>query len=131
MDHANRDQLYRSAVRALGQEEADTLMASLPPADWTDLARTSDLDARFLFTDTEMDRRFTETNTEMDRRFNEAEHRMELRFEKVDVQFEALEHKLTASFEATLRKQTQWMVGGLGAMAVSMLGVVISILTLG
>jgi hypothetical protein len=39
----NRDQLYRSAVQALGEEEADTLMTSLPPMDWSEIATKSDL----------------------------------------------------------------------------------------
>ena len=43
-DFRNRDQLYRSAVEALGEEEADTLMASLPPMDWSEIATKSDLD---------------------------------------------------------------------------------------
>ena len=43
MTYANRDQLYRSAVEALGQEEAETLMSSLPPMDWTEIATKSDL----------------------------------------------------------------------------------------
>ena len=47
VDYANRDQLYRSAVEALGREEADTLMASLPPMDWSEIATKSDLDDRF------------------------------------------------------------------------------------
>jgi len=47
VDYANRDQLYRTAVEALGREEADTLMASLPPMDWSEIATKSDLDDRF------------------------------------------------------------------------------------
>ena len=43
MTYANRDQLYRSAVEALGPEEAETLMSSLPPMDWTEIATKSDL----------------------------------------------------------------------------------------
>ena len=43
VDYRNRDQLYRSAVEALGREEADTLMASLPPMDWSEMATKSDL----------------------------------------------------------------------------------------
>jgi hypothetical protein len=46
-DFAKRDQLYRSAVEVLGEEEADTLMSSLPPVDWTEVATKSDLDDRF------------------------------------------------------------------------------------
>lgn len=112
VDYRNRDQLYRSAVEALGREEADTLMASLPPMDWSEMATKTDL--ALLKAD-----------------LGALEERMGLRFEKVDAQFETLEHKLTATFESALRRQTQWLVGGLGAMAVSMLGVVISFLTLG
>jgi hypothetical protein len=43
MTYADRDQLYRSAVEALGPEEAETLMSSLPPMDWTEIATKSDL----------------------------------------------------------------------------------------
>ena len=43
VDYRNRDQLYRSAVEVLGREEADTLMASLPPMDWSEMATKSDL----------------------------------------------------------------------------------------
>ena len=87
IDYRNRDQLYRSAVEVLGREEADTLMASLPPMDWSEMATKSDL--------------------------------------------RELELRLTSHFDRSLRQQTQWVVGALGAMAVSMLGVVVSILTLG
>ena len=104
VDYRNRDQLYRSAVEVLGREEADTLMASLPPMDWSEIATKSDL--AVLRAD-----------------LGALEDRMDLRFE-------TLEHELTAMFESALRRQTQWMVGGLGAMAVSMFGIVISILTL-
>jgi hypothetical protein len=45
-DFKNRDQLYRSAVQALGEEEADPLMASLPPMDWSEIATKSDLDLK-------------------------------------------------------------------------------------
>ncbi len=105
IDYRYRDQLYRSAVEVLGREEADTLMASLPPMDWSEIATKSDL--ALLKAD-----------------LGSLEERLDLRFE-------SLEHKLTATFESALRKQTQWMVGGLGAMALSLFGVVISILTLG
>jgi len=121
IDHTHRDQLYRSAVRALGQEEADTLMASLPPADWTDLARTSDLDGRFLFTNTEMDRRFNETNTDMERQFTGFEQRMTLRFEKTEAQLATLGHEIRGDFEGVLRKQTQWVFGAVVLLAVTMI----------
>ncbi len=46
VEYANRDQLYRSAVEVLGREEADTLMASLPPVDWSDVVTKPYLDQR-------------------------------------------------------------------------------------
>ena len=104
IDYRNRDQLYRSAVEMLGREEADTLMASLPPMDWSEMATKSDL--ALLKTDLDLLR------TDLDDRF------------------ETFELRLMAQVDRSLRQQTQWMIGGLGAMAVSMLGVVISVLTL-
>ena len=46
MTYADRDQLYRSAVEALGPEEAETLMSSLPPMDWTEIATKDYVDQR-------------------------------------------------------------------------------------
>ena len=46
MTYANRDQLYRSAVEALGPEEAETLMSSLPPMDWSEIATKDYVDQR-------------------------------------------------------------------------------------
>ncbi len=105
VDYRNRDQLYRSAVEALGREEADTLMASLPPMDWSEMATKADL--ALLKTDLDLLR------TDLEDRF------------------EVFELRLMAHVDRSLRQQAQWVVGGLGAMALSMLGVVISILTLG
>jgi hypothetical protein len=66
MSNADRDQLYRSAVEALGPEEAETLMSSLPPMDWTAIATKSDL------------RGFEER---IDLRFEALEHRLTATFE--------------------------------------------------
>jgi hypothetical protein len=87
MTYADRDQLYRSAVEALGQEEADTLMSSLPPMDWDEIVTKSYLNDRF----------------------------------------EMFEHRISAHVDRALRAQTQWVVGALGGMALSMLGVVITL----
>jgi hypothetical protein len=43
IDDAARLRLYESARRTLGPEEADTLMASLPPSHWDRLATKDDL----------------------------------------------------------------------------------------
>ena len=39
----NRIKLHDSLTRAIGEEEADTLMESLPPDKWHELATTTDL----------------------------------------------------------------------------------------
>jgi hypothetical protein len=46
IDHAGRDRLYRRAVEVLGREEAETLMASLPPMDSTQIVTKDYLDLR-------------------------------------------------------------------------------------
>ena len=50
----NRDQLYRRAVEVLGEEEADTLMASLPPMDWSQIATKSDVEGLRAATKTDL-----------------------------------------------------------------------------
>lgn len=99
----NRDQLYRSAVEALGEEEADTLMSSLPPMDWSQIATKSDLDALRIATKSDFEK-------------------VDLKIEKVDLKMEKLEHKLTAAIESGLRKQTQWVFGAVLVLAVSTIG---------
>jgi hypothetical protein len=44
VDYEGRDRLYRRAVEVMGQDEANTLMASLPPMDWSQLATKQDLE---------------------------------------------------------------------------------------
>lgn len=43
VDEAKRHQLYNRAVERLGQEEADILMAHLPPGGYPNLATKQDL----------------------------------------------------------------------------------------
>jgi hypothetical protein len=43
VDERRRHDLYTGLAEALGEEEADTLMAHLPPVGWADVATTSDV----------------------------------------------------------------------------------------
>jgi len=43
VDERKRHQLYNSVVEKLGQEEADILMAHLPPGGYSNLATKQDL----------------------------------------------------------------------------------------
>lgn len=45
VDDRTRLNLHRKLEAVLGQEEADTLMAHLPPVTWNDVATKADLDA--------------------------------------------------------------------------------------
>jgi hypothetical protein len=51
--------------------------------------------------------------------------------ERFDLKLDSLEHRVVATFESALRTQTQWMVGALGAMALSLFGTVLSVLAWG
>ena len=44
VDDRTRMNLHRKLEAALGREEADTLMAHLPPVTWNEVATTADLD---------------------------------------------------------------------------------------
>lgn len=43
VDEAARHRLFNKAVEVLGEEEAETLMAHLPPGGWPNLATKQDL----------------------------------------------------------------------------------------
>jgi len=66
---------------------ADTLMAHLPPAGWSDVARTSDINHLRADTKDKFDK--------VDARFD----KIDARFDKVDARFEQMEAKVDARFD--------------------------------
>ena len=72
---------------------ADTLMSHLLPAGWSDVARTSDIDALRTDTAQQFDNVRTDTKERFDKidaRFEHLEARLEMRFEKIDRRFDDL-----------------------------------------
>ena len=97
---AQRLQLYEQLVKEFGDEPAMTLMESLPPVDWHELATKDDLaaleervNARFEVVDARFDALRVEV---VDARFDA------LRFEVVDARFDALRVELGARIDTGL-----------------------------
>jgi len=80
-----RHHLYRRLEEVLGEPEAATMMAHLPPVGWAEVATKRDLDA---------------LEERMDLRFAGLEERMDLRFGAVDQQFAGLEARMDHRFAA-------------------------------
>lgn len=81
---------------------ADTLMAHLLPAGWSDVARTSDLDALAATINRETDAKFAELRVEIQEQFRDFEQRFmaeldrryakfEARFDKIDERFDRMD----------------------------------------
>lgn len=77
-----RYQLHRRADEVLGADHAMTLMESLPPTGWGDVA----------------------TRQYVDLRFDSLEARIDARFEAVDSRFEVLQHRFEARLATEMRK---------------------------
>ena len=108
---AQRLQLYEELVKKFGDEPAMTLMESLPPVDWHELATKDDLaaleervNARFEVVDARFDALRVELGARIDTglagvRGEVAELRGEMsamnaRFEVVDARFDAVGHRI-------------------------------------
>ena len=128
-----RLELREGLSDVLEEGPVTTLMDSLPPMDWHELATKTDLaaleermdtkfervDAKFDALRVEMDARFTE----MDARFTEVAARfteVDAKFEAVDAKFDAVEARITAVGGETKRdmaKQTYVILAGVAAIA--------------
>lgn len=96
---SDRLEMHLKLRAVLGDKVADTVMEHLPPAGWTDVARQSEMIARF----EAMDSRFQA----VDARFEA----LDAKFEALDAKFEALEVR----FEA-LESRLNGIVAGLWAL---------------
>ena len=83
---AERFTLHQTLRSLMPEAVADTLMAHLPPAGWSDVARTSDIDA----VRAEIDALRTDTKEKFDKvdaRFD----KVDKRFDKIDERFDRME----------------------------------------
>lgn len=113
-DDAKRLEILARLREVLGNPVADHVMEYLPPMDWTDVARLSDIDERLTSLRAEMNAGFAVTNgridilraevgameSRIDARFDALEGRIDGRFESIDGRFDALEGRIDGRFEA-------------------------------
>jgi len=115
VDEIARQQLRRHLEDDLSEDDATTLMGSLPPVDWADVATKTDLaalgdrlDARLDAWEKRWDDRFGASEKRWDDRFGASEERWDGRFgasEKYwDARFEASEQRWDARHEAMLHR---------------------------
>ncbi len=100
VDERSRHQLYGKLEEVLGEEEARTLMAYLPPVGWSDVATKRDLE---------------QLGAELKR---ENEHVREM----LEARMESLEHRLLGTLEARLNAQTRTLVLAMSTLVVSVGG---------
>ncbi|MCY3954066.1 MAG: hypothetical protein OXG69_16210 [bacterium] len=123
-----RHELRKGLSEVLPEAQVKTLMDSLPPVDWRELATKTDLaaleerldlksDARFA----KIDARFTETNArfaKIDARFEGVDARFErvdARFERVDAEFKVV-HAKFERVEARIDKRAAQMLVGVAVL---------------
>lgn len=109
-DDAKRLEILARLREVLGNPVADHVMEYLPPVDWTDVARLSDIDERLTSLRAEMNAGFAVTNgridilrAEIDGRFADVNGRfaeVDARFREVHARFDALEGRIDGRFEA-------------------------------
>jgi hypothetical protein len=109
-DDAKRLEILARLREVLGIPVADHVMEYLPPMDWTDVARLSDIDERLTSLRAEMNAGFAVTNgridilraevgameSRIDARFDALEGRIDGRFESIDGRFESIDGRFEA-----------------------------------
>ena len=114
-DDAKRLEILARLREVLGNPVADHVMEYLPPMDWTDVARLSDIDERLTSLRAEMNAGFAVTNgridilraevgameSRIDARFDALEGRIDGRFAEVNGRLGALTDKLTTTQRMT------------------------------
>ncbi len=119
VDERARRELHQQLEAALGSRAADTLMDSLPPVGWADIATKVDVDARF----DAVNRRFDA----VDRRFDAVDRR----FETLEATFQASLQAGLAGIRTEMAAQTRTLVFALIAAATSFGGLVLAAARLG
>jgi hypothetical protein len=126
-DDAKRLEILARLREVLGNPVADHVMEYLPPMDWTDVARLSDIDERLTSLRAEMNAGFAVTNgridilraevgameTRIDARFDTLEGRIDGRFEAIDGRFAEVNGRLGAlTDKLTTTQRMTWAVIG-------------------
>jgi hypothetical protein len=126
-DDAKRLEILARLREVLGNPVADHVMEYLPPMDWTDVARLSDIDERLTSLRAEMNAGFAVTNgridilraevdameSRIDARFDALEGRIDGRFESIDGRFAEVNGRLGAlTDKLTTTQRITWAVIG-------------------
>ncbi|WP_420639605.1 hypothetical protein [Candidatus Poriferisocius sp.] len=130
LSERRRFALMDRLIEELGEEEAETLMASLPPVAWADLATKDDLrnlEDRLSARIARIDARFEQ----IDGRFAQVDARFEqidARFEQIDARFEHIDARFVGQrghFELQLAKSVRTMVFAMLAFSMAIIGTVL------
>jgi len=146
IDEQSRRELHDRLEEALGSAPAETLMASLPPQGWADVATKDDLarvEERFTVRLDAMDERFSARFDAMDERFGARFDAMDERFtarfdglsERFDLKLESSANELRADFRgeitAAITAQTRTVILALFGTLLSSGGLVLAAARLG
>lgn len=130
IDEKVRWALMRRLIEVLGEEEAETLMESLPPVVWSQLATKDDLGALEERLMSAMDTKFTEFKSEI--RGELTEFKSEIRGELgvMKGEFGVMKGELTAiegRWSLQLARSTRTVVLSFVGVAVAMLGAMVAL----
>jgi len=135
IDEQSRRELHDRLEEALGSAPAETLMASLPPQGWADVATKDDLarvEERFTVRLDAMDERFSARFDAMDERFGA---RFDGLSERFDLKLESSANELRADFRgeitAAITAQTRTVILALFGTLLSSGGLVLAAARLG
>ncbi|MBA2751850.1 MAG: hypothetical protein H0U41_06390 [Actinobacteria bacterium] len=135
IDEQSRRELHDRLEEALGSAPAETLMASLPPQGWADVATKDDLarvEERFTVRLDAMDERFSARFDAMDERFTA---RFDGLSERFDLKLESSANALRADFRgeinAAITAQTRTVILALFGTLLSSGGLVLAAARLG